>query len=63
MKVKGLRVHLDKTKGMQLLFAKKNIVSKLDPCGVCDERVVVILFRLRNFRGGFFVVVLMCLGR
>ena len=39
MKVKGLRVHVDKTKTMQLLFAKKNIVSKLDPCGVCDERV------------------------
>ena len=39
VKVKGLRVHVDKRKGMQLLFAKKIIVSKVDPCGVCDEQV------------------------
>ena len=36
---KGLRVNVDKTKCMQLLFGKKNIVSKVDPCGVCGERV------------------------
>ena len=36
---KGLRVNVDKTKAMQLLFGKKSSVSKVDPCGVCGERV------------------------
>ena len=36
---KGLRVSVDKTKGMQLSFGKKSSVSKVDPCGVCGERV------------------------
>ena len=36
---KGLRVNVDKTKGRQLLFGKKRIVSKVDLCGVCDEWV------------------------
>ena len=36
---KGLRVNVDKTKGMQLSFGKKSSVSKVDPCGVCGERV------------------------
>ena len=35
----GLRVSVDKTKGIQLLFGKKSCVSKVDPCGVCCERV------------------------
>ena len=35
---KGLRVNVDKTKGMLLLFGKKSSVSKLDPCGVCVEQ-------------------------
>ena len=35
---KGLRVNVDKTKGMQLSFGKKSSVSKVDPCGVCGER-------------------------
>ena len=35
----GVRVSVDKTKGMQLLFGKKSSVSKVDPCGVRDERV------------------------
>ena len=35
----GLRVNANKTKGMQLLFGKKTNVSKVDPCGVCDEQV------------------------
>ena len=39
MKGKGLRVNVDKTKGMQLLFGKKSSVSKVDPCGVCGEWV------------------------
>ena len=37
---KGLRVNVDKTKGMQLSFGKKSSVSKVDPCGVCGARVV-----------------------
>ena len=32
---KSLRVNVDKTKGMQLLFGKKNSVLKVDPYGVC----------------------------
>ena len=36
---KGLRVNVDKTKGMQLSFGKKSSVLKVDPCGVCGERV------------------------
>ena len=39
MEGKGLRVNVDKTKGMQLLFGEKSSVSKVDPCGVCSERV------------------------
>ena len=39
MEGKGLRVNIDKTKGMQLSFGKKSSVSKVDPCGVCGERV------------------------
>ena len=35
----GLRVNANKIKGMQLLFGKKTNVSKVDPCGVCDEQV------------------------
>ena len=34
---KRLRVNVDKTKAMQLLFGKKSRVSKVDPCGVCGE--------------------------
>ena len=36
---KGLRVNVDKTKGMQLLLGKKSSVSKVDPCDVCGEWV------------------------
>ena len=35
---KGLRVNVDKTKGMLLFFGKKSSVLKLDPCGVCVEQ-------------------------
>ena len=38
VKGKDLKVNVDKTKGMQLLFGKKNSVSKVDPYGACDER-------------------------
>ena len=36
---KSLRVNVNKTKGMQLLFEKKSSVSKKGPCDVCCERV------------------------
>ena len=36
---KILRVNVNKTKGMQLLFGKKSSVSKVDLCGVCGEQV------------------------
>ena len=36
---KGLRMNVDKTKGMQLLLGKKSSVSKVDSSGVCDKRV------------------------
>ena len=36
---KGLRVNVNKTKVMQLLFWKKSSVSKVDPCGACGEQV------------------------
>ena len=36
---KGPRVNVDKIKCMQLLLGKKSSVSKMDPCGVCVERV------------------------
>ena len=36
---KDLSVKVDKKKGMQSLFGKKSNVSKVDPCGVCGERV------------------------
>ena len=32
-------MNVTKTKDMQLLFGKKSSVSKVDPCGVCGERV------------------------
>ena len=36
---KGMRVNLDKTKCIQLLFGKKISVSNADPYGACGERV------------------------
>ena len=36
---KDLRVNVDKTKVLQLLFGKKSSVSKVDPCGVCGESI------------------------
>ena len=39
MEGKGLRVIVDKTKGVQLLFWKESSVSKVGPYGVCGKRV------------------------
>ena len=63
VKGKGLRLNVDKTKGMQLLFWKKSSVSKVDLLVSVVSGLVVILFSVRNVRCGFIVVVLMCLGR
>ena len=59
---KGLRMNVDKTKGMQLLFGNKSSALKVDSCSVVSG-LVVILFSVRSVRGGFIVIVLMCLGR
>ena len=39
MEGKDLKVDVDKIEGTPLLFGKKSSVSKVDPCGVCGERV------------------------
>ena len=39
MERKGLRVNVDKTKGIQLIFGKESSVSEVDPCGAPAERV------------------------
>ena len=59
---KNLRINVGKTKGIQLLFGTKSSILKMDSCGVCFEWVVVILFSVRNVRGGF-INVLMDLSR
>ena len=56
---KGLRVNVNKTKGMQLLFGKKSSASKVSEA----SELVVILFNVCSVRGGFIVIALMCLGR
>ena len=59
----GLRINVDKTKGMQLLFGKKISVLKVDPCGVCSESLVVILFSVQSVRGRSIIIALMYLGK
>ena len=39
VKEKGLRVNVNKTKGMQLIFGKKSSVLKVDPCDICGEQI------------------------
>ena len=34
---KGLKVNIEKTKGIHLLYCKKAYVSKVDPCDVCGK--------------------------
>ena len=60
---KGLRENVDKTKGMQLLFGQKVVFRWWILVVPVVSGLFVILFRVRNVRGGFMVVVLMCLGR
>ena len=64
MEGKILRVNVHKTKGMQLSFGKKSIVSKVDPCCVFGERVGCNSIQCTKCtRWLFIVVVLICLGR
>ena len=59
----GLRINVDKTKGMQLLLGKKISVLKVDTCGVCSESLVVILFSVQSVRGRSIIIALMYLGK
>ena len=49
---KGLRVTVDSTKGLQLLFGKKSSVSKVDHCGVCGKRVDCNSIQCTKFQVG-----------
>ena len=60
---KDLRVNVEKTKGMQLLFGKEIVFRNWILVVSVVSGSVVILFSVRNVRGGFIMVVLMCLGR
>ena len=60
---KGLRMNIDKTKGMQFLHGKKVYVSKVDPCGVSGERIGHNSIWCTNIRSGFILVVQRCLGK
>ena len=64
---KRLRVNVDKAKGMQLLFGKKSSVSKVDPCGICNERVgcnsiQCVESQMWDYPSSSFFFFLMCLG-
>ena len=61
MEGKGMRVNVDKMKGMQLLFGKKSSALKVDRCGVCGEWVSCNSIQCKNVRGGVNVVVLISL--
>ena len=60
---KDLRVNVEKTKGVQLLFGKEIVFQNWILVVSVVSGLVVILFSVRNVRGGFIMVVLMCLGR
>ena len=60
---KDLRVNVDKTKFMHLLFWKTRVFQKWILVVSVVSGLVVILFSVRNVRVGFIVVVVMCLGR
>ena len=60
---KGLRVNVDKQKVCSYYLEKKVVLRKWILVVSVVSEVVVILFGVRNVRGGFIVVVLMCLGR
>ena len=49
---KGLRVNVDKTKVMQILFGKKGSVLKVDYCSVCGEQVGCNSTQCRKYQRG-----------
>ena len=59
----GLKVNVNKTKGMQLLFGKKSSVSKVDPCGACGERVGCNYIQCMKCQRWVHRHFFMCLGR
>ena len=59
---KGLRVNVNKTKGMQVLCGMKNKCFESGSLRCMVSGLVVILFSVQNVRGGSIVVVLVCLG-
>ena len=63
VKRKDLRVNVNKTKGMQLLFGKKSNVSNVGPCIVCGEQADCDSIPCTKYHRRFIVVLLMCLGR
>ena len=60
---KGMRVNVDKTKGMQFSFGKKVVFRRWILVVSVVNELVVILFSVQNVRGWFIVIVLICLGR
>ena len=60
---KGLRVNVNKTKGMRVLCGMKNKSFESGSLRCMVSELVVILFSVQNVRGGSIVVVLVCLGR
>ena len=59
---KSLMVNVDKTKCMQYYLGRKVVFQKWIFM-VSVSGLVIVLFSVRNVRRGFFVVVLLCLGR
>ena len=60
--VKGKYIRV-KTKGMSYDLGRKVVFQRWIFMLPVVSRLVVILFSLRNVRGGFIAVILMCLGK
>ena len=60
---KGLRGNPDKAKVCSYYFERKVMFWKWIFVVSVVRGLIVILFIIRNIRGGFIFVVLMCLGR
>ena len=60
---KVLRMNVDKQKVCSYYLGRKVVLRTWILVVSVVSRLVVILFSVRNVRGGFIVVALMCLGR
>ena len=60
---KVLSVNVHKTKGMQLIFGKKSSVSKVDPWGVCGERIGCNSIQCTKCQRWVHRLCFICLGR